>query len=104
MNFNFFVSLVLGRIFRRVGANFETKQLDIYKKNLSMQLTNEFIHNNINILNDDLQLFIQLFLERKQKTGFSNRKENQFFFFLNIYLFRFSSKLVRISRNLFSDY
>jgi len=44
--------------------------LDSNNKNLSMQITNEFINNNINISSDDLQLFIQLFLDKKQQTGF----------------------------------
>jgi hypothetical protein len=61
--------IVLGRIFQKVGANSETKQLDSNNKNLSMQITNEFIINNINISSDDLQLFIQLFLNKKQNTG-----------------------------------
>jgi len=65
-----FSVIVLGRIFKRVGANFDSKQLDSNNKNLSIQITNEFINNNINISSDDLQLFIQLFLDKKQQTGF----------------------------------
>jgi hypothetical protein len=72
-----FSSIVLGRIFKRVGANFDSKQLDSNNKNLSMQITNEFINNNINISSDDLQLFIQLFLDKKQQTG-SFKKQNYF--------------------------
>ncbi len=64
--------IVLGRIFKKVGANFNTKQLDSNNENLSMQLTNEFINNNINISSDDLQFFIQLFLDKKQNTSFDS--------------------------------
>ncbi len=64
-----FCFIVLGRIFKRVGANSDTKQLDSNNENLSMQITNEFINNNINISSDDLELFIQLFLDKKQDTG-----------------------------------
>jgi len=63
---NFF--LVLSRIFKRVGADFENKQLDSNNVMLSMKLTNEFIHNNIHISNDDLQLFIELYLNKKQNS------------------------------------
>jgi hypothetical protein len=34
-----------------------------------MQITTEFVNNNVKISNDDLQSFIQLFLNKKQKTG-----------------------------------
>jgi hypothetical protein len=61
--------LVLGRIFKKVGADSDSKQLDSTKKNLSIQITNELIANDIFISNDDLQLFIQLFLDQKQNTG-----------------------------------
>ncbi len=61
--------LVLGRIFKKVGADVENKRLDSNKPTLSMRLTNEFIHNNILISNDDLHLFIDIFLNKKQNSG-----------------------------------
>jgi hypothetical protein len=67
MSFYFF--LVLSRIFKRVGADFKNKQLDSTKPTLSMKITNEFIHNNVHISNNDLQLFIELYLNKKQNSG-----------------------------------
>jgi len=61
--------LVLGRIFKKVGADVENKRLDSNKPTLSMRLTNEFIHNNILVSNDDLHLFIDIFLNKKQNSG-----------------------------------
>ncbi len=43
--------------------------MDITNKNLSMQITNELINNNINLSSDELQFFIELYLDRKQETG-----------------------------------
>jgi hypothetical protein len=34
-----------------------------------MKITNEFVHNNIHISSDDLELFIQLYLNKKQNSG-----------------------------------
>lgn len=61
--------LVLGRVFKTVGANPDSKQLDSTDGNLLLELTNAFIDNNINISNTDLQRFIQSFLDHKQRTG-----------------------------------
>lgn len=61
--------LVLGRIFKRLGANVENKQLDSNKSTLSMTITNELINNNIHISSDDLQSFIELYLARKRDAG-----------------------------------
>ncbi|CAF1160013.1 unnamed protein product [Rotaria sordida] len=58
--------ILLGRIFKRLGPNIEHKQLDSNKPTLSMKITNEFIHNNIQISNDDLQSFIELYLYKKR--------------------------------------
>ncbi|CAF3156375.1 unnamed protein product [Rotaria sp. Silwood2] len=69
---------LLGRIFKNVGANSDSKLLDSNIKNLSIQITNEFINNNINISNDDLQLFIELYLNKKQNTGFERKFFNLF--------------------------
>jgi len=33
-----------------------------------MKITNEFIHNNIHISSDDLQSFIELYLNKKQNS------------------------------------
>ncbi|CAF1217905.1 unnamed protein product [Rotaria sordida] len=66
--FNKEISL-LGRIFKNVGTNPDSKQLDSNKKNLSIEIINEFINNNINISYDDLQLFIELYLNKKQNTN-----------------------------------
>ncbi|CAF3471943.1 unnamed protein product [Rotaria socialis] len=60
--------MLLGRIFKRVGADIETKQLDSNKPALSMKLTNEFIHNNVHISSDDLEAFIELYLNRKRNS------------------------------------
>ena len=64
-----FSSVVLSRIFRRVGADFENRLLDCTKPSLCMQLTNEFIHNNIHISSTDLQNFIELYFNEKQKSS-----------------------------------
>jgi hypothetical protein len=88
--FHFFVSgfVVLGRIFEKIGANADSKLLDSNQKNLSIQLTNELINNNINIFDDDLQFFIQLFLEKKQNTGFLYFRffEKIFFIYLDPFI------------------
>ncbi|CAF1959714.1 unnamed protein product [Rotaria magnacalcarata] len=60
--------MLLRRIFKRVGADIETKQLDSNKPALSMKLTNEFIHNNVHISSDDLEAFIELYLNRKRNS------------------------------------
>ncbi|CAF1409889.1 unnamed protein product [Adineta steineri] len=60
---------LLGRIFKKVGGDVENKQLDSTKPTLSMKITNEFIHNNVHISNDDLNLFIDLYLTKKQNSG-----------------------------------
>lgn len=78
--------ILLSRIFKRIGADYENKQVDIKKPMLSMKLTNEFIHNNIPISNDDLELFIELYLNRKQN---SSKKKKLFFYrlvYLNIFV------------------
>ncbi|CAF1399004.1 unnamed protein product [Adineta steineri] len=59
---------LLGRIFKKVGGDVENKQLDSTKPTLSMKITNEFIHNNVHISNDDLNLFIDLYLTKKQNS------------------------------------
>ena len=59
----------MGEFFKNVGASPDSKQLDSKIKNLTMEITNEFINNNVKISNDDLLSFIQLFIEKKQKTG-----------------------------------
>ncbi|CAF3803794.1 unnamed protein product, partial [Adineta steineri] len=59
---------LLGRIFKKLSANSENKQLDSNKKNLSIEMAVEFINNNINIPINDLQLFIQSFLIKKHNT------------------------------------
>ncbi|UJR14875.1 hypothetical protein I4U23_001860 [Adineta vaga] len=59
---------LLARIFKRVGADVENKQLDSNKSTLAMKLTNEFITNNINISNEDLYSFIELYLNKKQNS------------------------------------
>jgi hypothetical protein len=69
--FLFYFFLVLGRIFKRVGADVENKQLDSNKSMLTMKITNEFVHNNIQISSVDLQLFVDLYLARKQNSGLS---------------------------------
>ena len=61
---------MLGRIFKRLGPDVENKQLDSSKPSLSMKITNEFVHNNIHISSDDLQSFIELYLNKKQNSGF----------------------------------
>ncbi len=58
-----------------MGANSVSKQLDITNKNLSMQITNELINNNINLSSDELQFFIELYLDRKQETGSKKNKK-----------------------------
>ncbi len=73
----FSVILVLSRIFKRVGADAENRQLDSKKPTLSMKLTNEFIHNNIHVSSEDLQTFIELYLNKKQTSG-SFRRRNYF--------------------------
>ncbi len=60
-----------------MGANSVSKQLDITNKNLSMQITNELINNNINLSSDELQFFIELYLDKKQETG-SKKKYVEF--------------------------
>ncbi|CAF3295658.1 unnamed protein product [Rotaria sp. Silwood2] len=60
--------ILLGRIFKRLGPDSENKQLDSNKTTLSMKITNEFIHNNIQISNDDLQSFIELYLNKKRNS------------------------------------
>ncbi len=79
--------LVLGRIFKKVGADVENKRLDSNKPTLSMRLTNEFIHNNILVSNDDLHLFIDIFLNKKQNSGLVLNKF-KFFFYMKIFVFR----------------
>lgn len=64
------IILVLGNIFKNVGADSEHKQLDSHNEDLSTKITNEFIKNNVNISKDDLQSFIELFINKKQHTGF----------------------------------
>lgn len=63
----FFV--VLAKIFKNIGADSDSKLLDSTKKNLSTELTNEFMNNDVNISIDDLQSFVELFLNQKQMTG-----------------------------------
>ncbi len=65
----FSVILVLSRIFKRMGANFENRQVDSNKPTLSMRITNDFIHNNVHISNEDLQSFIELYLNKKRTSG-----------------------------------
>ncbi|CAF1050170.1 unnamed protein product [Adineta ricciae] len=60
--------ILLARIFKRVGADAENKQLDSKKSTLAMKLTNEFINNNILISNEDLHSFIDLYLNQKQNS------------------------------------
>lgn len=77
----FSVILVLSRIFKRVGADTENRQLDSKKPTLSMKLTNEFIHNNIHVSSEDLQTFIELYLNKKQTSGSFRRR----YYFVKIY-------------------
>lgn len=56
-------------MFRRLGADVTTKQLNSNKQALSIAIINELINNNVDISNDDLHIFIDLFLRRKQNSG-----------------------------------
>ena len=67
--FNLFLFIVLGRIFKRVGANSVSKQLDINNKNLAIQIASELVINNTNLSNDELQLLIELYLDKKRENG-----------------------------------
>jgi len=78
LNISSSILSVLSRIFKRVGIDIEKKQLNSKKPSLSMKLTNEFIHNNIPISNDDLHMFIDLYLNRKQNSGDYESKTKQF--------------------------
>lgn len=75
---------MLGRIFKNIGADPENKLLDSNNDNLSADITNEFINNNINVSYEDLQLFIELFLNKKQNTGWKFCF-NRFFDFIENY-------------------
>lgn len=77
-NISSLILSVLSRIFKRVGLDIEKKQLNSKKPSLSMKLTNEFIHNNIPISNDDLHMFIDLYLNQKQNSGDYESKTKQF--------------------------
>ncbi len=71
----FCLFVVLGRIFKRVGANSVNKQLDSKNKNLAMQITNELVNINTNLSSDELQLFIEFYLDKKRETGLKKKKK-----------------------------
>lgn len=74
-------TIVLGQIFKNVGASSDTKQLNSNQEDLTAKITNEFLNNtNINISNTDLQRFIQLFLSKKQQIGAINMNSSGFFY------------------------
>lgn len=63
------MSLVLGKIFHRLGANLNTHQLDIRTENLVERMIEEFLHDRLQIPRDDLQIFIQSYIEQKKNNG-----------------------------------
>ena len=65
----FVLSLVLGRIFKRVGVDADHKQLDSRRARLTMQLTNDFIMNNVLLSTQDLQSLIQFYLDKRQNAS-----------------------------------
>ena len=65
----FFLLLVLGRVFKRVGVDADSKQLDSRRSRLAMQLTNEFVMNSVLLSTQDLHSLIQFYLDKRQSAS-----------------------------------
>lgn len=62
-------------MFRKFTNDSENRQLDCTKNNLSIELTNELLENQLSISDDDLQLFIQLYFDQKRTNGLKKKKD-----------------------------